>query len=403
MGEGCPKDRKGAFVKRSTIFNRTVLNKDVKLQRAKKVNDSISELNEIILDHNQKVDNFSNEILKSKKKIELSIIAGNITDYRNYENQIHTFSQEITKLNRQNPIVQKRISEIEASLSDAAKAVEQINKYLKDYFGRDEIQIEFNEQEKGFYIKRNDIIADNLSEGERTGIAFIYFLTKLEEKNFDKSQCIVIVDDPVSSLDSNSLYFAFAFLKEKLRDVQQLFILTHTFDFLRQVKNWFYQIQRNDGKNKADYFMTECYFEADKRKATLKSLDKLLTDYQSEYHYLLKLLIDLSVDNEPNLEKVYNYPNITRKFLEIFLSFKYPHKRKLYNKMQELVFQNIIDEHTQIGISLFINELSHDLNEDRAETFNESHLFTAKEVAEKVIEIVRIMEPEQYSMLINNT
>jgi wobble nucleotide-excising tRNase len=374
--------------------------KNETLQKAKKVNDTVTELNELITDHNQKVDNFDKEILKAKKKIELSIIAENITDYRNYENQIQNLSNEITELYKQYSPVQKRILEIEASLSDVAKAVKQINNYLKDYLGRDEIQIEFNDQEKGFYIKRGDIIASNLSEGERTGIAFIYFLTKLEEKKFDKSHCIVVIDDPVSSLDSNSLYFAFAFLKEKLRDVHQLFILTHTFDFLRQIKNWFYQIQRNDGKNKADCFMTDCYWETDKRKAKIKPLDKLLTDYQSEYHYLLKILIDLSKDSEPDLEKVYNYPNITRKFLEIFLSFKYPHKQKLYNKMQELVSQNVINEHTQIGISLFINELSHDFYEDRTEIFNMSHLFSAKEVAEKVIKIVQKIEPEQYKMLI---
>ena len=71
--------------------------------------------------------------------------------------------------------------------------------------------------------------------------------------------------------------------------------------------------------------------------------------------------------------------------------------------MQELVSQKVIDEHTQIGISLFINELSHEFYEDRAETFNESHLFTAKEVVEKVIKIVKKMEPEQYSMLASNT
>ena len=373
---------------------------DKDLLNASNVITTFNNLNKLITDHNQKVENFDKEILTAKRKIELSIIAANIKEFRNYETQIDSLTQEIANLRIQYSQNRDRITEIEAKLSDAAKAVEQINKYLEDYFGRDEIQVEFNEQEKGFNIKRNEKTASNLSEGERTGIAFIYFLTKLEEKNFDKSKCIVSVDDPVSSLDSNSLYFAFAFLKEKLRDVHQLFILTHTFDFLRQVKNWFHQIQRNEGKNKADYFMTDCYWESEQRKSKLKPLDKLLTDFQSEYHYLLKLLIDLKNDSEPDLAKVYNYPNITRKFLEVFLSFKYPHKLKLYNKMQELVKQNVIDEHTQIGISRFLNELSHEFNEDSAETFNMSHLFSAKEVAERVIDIVKDMEPEQYKMLV---
>lgn len=375
---------------------------DVVLSNAKKLSVIINNLNALIVEHNKKIGNFDKEILNAKKRIELSIIVENIQEYRSYEKHIDSLAQELTNLRHKYSQVRDRIIEIEAKLSDAAKAVEHINKYLKDYFGRDEIQVEFNEQEKGFNIIRNDKIASNLSEGERTGIAFIYFLTKLEEKNFDKSNCIVIVDDPVSSLDSNSLYFAFAFLKEKLRNVHQLFIFTHTFDFLRQVKNWFYHIdgEKKESKRVCNHYMTACYWESEQRKSKLKPMDKLLTDYQSEYHYLLKLLIDLANDSEPNLERVYNYPNITRKFLEVFLSFKYPHKQKLYHKMQELVKLNVIDEHTQIGISRFINELSHEFNEDSAESFNMSHLFSAKEIAERVIDIVKDMEPEQYNMLV---
>jgi len=372
------------------------------LLNAKKVYEIIVKFSALITDHNKKVENFDKEILNAKKKIELSIIAAHIQEYRDFETQIKSFVKEIENLRSEYSQVRSRIMEIESKLSDAAKAVDQINKYLKDYFGRDEIQVEFNEQEKGFNIKRNDSIAKNLSEGERTGIAFIYFLTKLEEKNFDKSKCIVIVDDPVSSLDSNSLYFAFAFLKEMLRDVHQLFILTHTFDFLRQVKNWFNHIDgtKKEEKRICKYYMTDCYWESGQRKSKIKPLDKLLIEYQSEYHYLLKLLIDLTNDTEPDLVQVYNYPNITRKFLEIFLSFKYPHKQSLYKKMQELVKQNVIDEHTQIGISRFINELSHEFNENSAETFNMSHLFSANVVAERVVKIVKDMEPEQYKMLV---
>ena len=68
--------------------------------------------------------------------------------------------------------------------------------------------------------------------------------------------------------------------------------------------------------------------------------------------------------------------------------------------MQVLVSINVIDEHTQIGISRFINEFSHEFNEDSAETFNMCHLFSAKEIAERVIEIVKKMELEQYNMLV---
>lgn len=64
--------------------------------------------------------------------------------------------------------------------------------------------------------------------------------------------------------------------------------------------------------------------------------------------------------------------------------------------MKELVSKNIINEYTRIGISHIINELSYEFNEASAETFNITHLSSAKEVVEKVIEIVKKMELKQY-------
>ncbi len=42
------------------------------------------------------------------------------------------------------------------------------------------------------------------SEGERTAIAFLYFLKSLQDKSFDLANGIVVIDDPVSSLDANA-------------------------------------------------------------------------------------------------------------------------------------------------------------------------------------------------------
>ncbi len=384
----------------SLLVTKYSIIKNENFKNAKKLNSYIDKLNLLIGEHNIRVDNFDKDIQNAKRKLELSIISENLKEYRKYESDIQILDQEIQKIKEENSELSSRVSEIEGKLSDAGKAIEQINTYLADYFGREDIKFEYDDIKKGFFIKRNKKDGTNLSEGERTGIAFIYFLTKLEEKNFNKNNCIVVIDDPVSSLDSNSLYFAFGFLREKLSNTHQLFILTHTFDFMRQVKNWFYQIKRYEkGKNKIAFFMTDCYVTDNKRKANIKSLDKLLINFQSEYHYLLKLIIQLSENADQNLEEVYHYPNITRKFLEIFLSFKYPDENGLKAKMKKLVDQKVISEHTRIGISRFVNELSHDFNEDSTETFNASHLFTANDVAKKVIEIIKKLELSQYEML----
>ncbi|WP_419652950.1 AAA family ATPase, partial [Thiolapillus sp.] len=68
-------------------------------------------------------------------------------------------------------------------------------------------------------------------------MAFLYFLKTLEDKDFDVSKGVVLIDDPVSSLDANALFSAFGYMKVHTKDCHQLFILTHNFSFFRQVKN----------------------------------------------------------------------------------------------------------------------------------------------------------------------
>ena len=54
----------------------------------------------------------------------------------------------------------------------------------------------------------------------------------------------------VSSLDANSIFQAFSFLRNSIKDAQQVFVLTHNFDFLRLLVNWI-----KNSKQKAGYYM----------------------------------------------------------------------------------------------------------------------------------------------------
>ena len=61
---------------------------------------------------------------------------------------------------------------------------------------------------KGYEIIRNNtgVHDADLSEGEKTAIAFVYFITKLKENDNKITESIIVVDDPVSSFDSNHLF-----------------------------------------------------------------------------------------------------------------------------------------------------------------------------------------------------
>jgi len=89
--------------------------------------------------------------------------------------------------------------------------------------------------EKNEIVIRESVPAKSLSEGERTAIGFVYFVTQLKDENFDPEKGIVVVDDPISSLDANSQFQAFSFLKTATNQAGQLFLFTHNFDFLKLI------------------------------------------------------------------------------------------------------------------------------------------------------------------------
>lgn len=86
---------------------------------------------------------------------------------------------------------------------------------------------------------------DTLSEGETTFISFLYFyrlmVGGLTEEAMNERR-VIVVDDPISSLDSNVLFVVSSLLRRHIRDVRegkgniaQLIILTHNAYFQKQV------------------------------------------------------------------------------------------------------------------------------------------------------------------------
>lgn len=223
-------------------------------------------------------------------------------------------------------------------------SAQQIDEDLQAFLGRSDIQLIPTEAKEGYRITRNGETAQNLSEGEKTALAIVYFLAKIKEEGFDLKNSAVVIDDPVSSLDSNSIFQAFSFIKEAIKNAGQIFILTHHFDFFRQVKNWFSYCP----KSERAYFMTVCNEESEQRNSSIVEIDKLLLDYESEYHFLFSVLYKLAKEQGHDLEKTYPIPNIARKFLESFLAFRVPLGIKVTNIHERLKRIEGFDEKKKI-------------------------------------------------------
>ncbi len=120
-------------------------------------------------------------------------------------------------------------------------------------------------------------IAENLSEGEKNFIAFLYFQQLVfgrESADSDTREKIVVIDDPVSSMDSSALFIVSAQIRKMIEVcrnnadnrnpvvtgnfIKQIFILTHNAYFHREVTYAyanrydfvsFYLIRKTDNKS----------------------------------------------------------------------------------------------------------------------------------------------------------
>jgi len=106
-----------------------------------------------------------------------------------------------------------------------------------------------------YEVRRPDgTIADNLSEGEKNFIAFLYFYHLVlgsDSAEGETREKIVVIDDPVSSMDSGSLFIVSTIVRQMIEIcrnnadnrnrtaddncIKQIFILTHNAYFHREV------------------------------------------------------------------------------------------------------------------------------------------------------------------------
>lgn len=227
------------------------------------------------------------------------------------------------------------ITLIKSQLDETVKGAGVVNDYLKIFFGKDDIQITPTTDKK-FQLLRGTDAAKNLSEGEKTAIAFAYFTAKLEEQNNLIADTIIYIDDPISSLDSNHLFNIYSFIKNTFYEFKidpatskkvhtakckQLFISTHNFDFHNLIYDWFKD--RSVGRGKQTFLMLERHKSPHKNESVIKENTKLLTIFNSEYVYLFSMLNNFVSAPSDTYDFLYSLPNTARRFVEIYLSFKF--------------------------------------------------------------------------------
>lgn len=256
-----------------------------------------------------------------------------------------------------------------AQISSIIKGKEKLNEYINLFLNRDDLKIETT-SDNYFILQRDNVTAKNLSDGERTAIAFSHFMVTLESlKESGKIQdTIIFIDDPISSLDANHIAQVYSlintFFFQKGLDpakpdswgncFSQLFISTHNFEFFSFIKkssllNKKKKVIGPDGKSidaKACcmYLIQRC----SKDQSVFTNLPSTLSSYNSEYVYLFSEIekVKDEIDKMPNgavidVDHFYIMPNVVRRFLEIYTLMKLPGNRGEIDDRIKILIGNV--------------------------------------------------------------
>lgn len=300
----------------------------------------------------------ADEQTKAKADLRLKEVAEYLLtiDYQTQLNSIETLRQKRDEAQQAQAIINTNITQKQAQvtakkreLNDEEKGAKKVNEYLNNFFGHQFLTLEAKKDEGPtqeakrirFEVIRDGKKAYHLSEGECSLLAFCYFLAKLDDVATKDSKPIIWIDDPISSLDGNHIFFIYSLLNAEVVEkgkFAQLFVSTHNLDFLKYLRmlNGKYIDPAGSGKLKSyqkDFFVVI----RQGKFSTIQSMPDYLKKYITEFNYLFHQIYkcaNVESVNDANFNSFYNFANNARKFFEIYLYYKYPDQTSDEDKLK---------------------------------------------------------------------
>lgn len=308
-----------------------------------------------------------------------------------------------------------KIGELKDQLKDESKGADRVNHYLNNFFGHQSLSLKAIEETPGdaasgyrFEVTRDESKAFHLSEGECSLIAFCYFMAKLNDIETKGNQPIIWIDDPISSLDANHIFFVYSLINAEIvtperyddggevkeRDrFKQLFVSTHNLDFLKYLK----RLPGAVKKCKSQYFLINRIDQV----SDIALMPRYLKDYVTEFNFLFHQIYkcaNAKIENDENHDCYYNFGNNARKFLEAFLYYKYPNAVEKDDKLIRFFGDDALAASLTDRIN---NEFSH-----LAGVFERSVLPVdipeMKTVANFILRKIKEKDPDQYAALLQS-
>lgn len=203
-------------------------------------------------EHNDLINNLKKEKDLLTNQIWNFIAAEAQDTYQNHNKDRHNIKMAIEDLQKNERLIKQKIRDLksqinalEAKITSIKPAINTINQVLADVGFANFFLAEGEDKSSYKIIRQNgDDARKTLSEGEKTLITFLYFY-HLTKGGFDQDEAandrVVVLDDPISSLDDATLLVVAQLTKQLIDDCQnggkikQFFVLTHNNNFWKEL------------------------------------------------------------------------------------------------------------------------------------------------------------------------
>jgi len=366
----------------------------------KNISGVIDRFNEILDKHNLLINNQSSTQEKCKELVWIFLALQNkdtiqhyIADTAGRLRGISSLAQKIDEQKRKIREMEAYISEKEAKITSVTPTVGAINKILEG-FGFLGFSIAENHDKKGTYkiVRPNGEDASvTLSEGEHNFISFLYFYHLCfgsQEKTGVNKNKILVIDDPISSMDSNVLFIVSTLVKniikccrENREGIKQVYILTHNVYFHKEIT--FLGSREKFSKSEAKYFVI--------RKCNEISTIVPHEDNPIKTSYEL-LWNDLREPSQSTNKGIFNtMRRILEHYFQVIGGINYEECINLFEGEELLICKALIS---------YINDGSHSIFEDLIVSFDDEDIDKYLRVFKMVFE--KLHHIDHYNMMMKS-
>jgi len=353
-------------------------------------NTRIKENNEIIADQNkarrnciEKVWQFLVNQVREAIEEYYKKLSGLKREIKQLEEKINTCTEKIGE-------IENKIHKKESELTSVLPTVTAINRILEG-FGFTGFSLAENQDKRGTYLIVRPDGSDasrTLSEGEHNFISFLYFyhLCFGSQTNTGiTDDKILVIDDPISSLDSNALFVIATLVKsviqnclKKEKSISQVFVLTHNVYFYKRVT--FLGRRANRSSKEVAFFIIR---KKDEESAIVECQENpIKTSYEILWDEV----------RSPTISSAKSVFNTMRRILEHYFQI-----------IGGINYQDCInkfdgeDKYICNALIALINEGSHSIFDDLVVSFDETSLENYRRVFKLIFE--RLQHIGHYNMM----